>query len=49
MLVNKPAIDHGLGDGFAIQVRFVENIVCLRRLQDVLLNEKLGDLFIVHL
>jgi hypothetical protein len=26
----------------------MENIVHLRRLQDMLLDEKLGDLFVVH-
>ena len=48
MVVNKPAIDHGLRDGLAVERNFIENIVCLRRLQDMLLDEKLGNLFIVH-
>ena len=48
VLIDETAVDHGLRDGFSIQVRFVQNVVRLRRLQDVLLDEKIGDLFVVH-
>jgi hypothetical protein len=48
VLVDKAAIHHGLGDGFSIQARFVENVLDLRGLQNMLLDEKFGDLFVVH-
>ena len=46
--IDKAAVHHGLRDGFSIQGRFVQNIVRLRRLQDVLLDEDFSDLFVVH-
>ena len=47
-LIDKAAIDHGLGDGFSVELRFVKNVIGLRRLQHVLLDKKLRDLFVVH-
>ena len=49
VLIDKAAIDHGLGNGLAVQAGFIQNVIRLRRLQDVLFDEKLGDLFVVHL
>ena len=47
-LIDKAAIDHGLGNGLSVQVCFLENVVRLRRLQDALFNKKLDDLSRVH-
>jgi len=49
VFIDETAVDHRLHHGFAVQVRLVQNVLGLRRLQDVLLDEKLGDLFLVHL
>ena len=48
VLVDKAAVDHGLGNGLAVQARLVEDVIGLGGLEDVLLDEKFGDLFIVH-
>jgi len=48
VFVDEPTIDHRLRDAFAIHRHLVQNVVSLRRLKDMLLNEKLGDLRVVH-
>src|SRR4029434_3038475 len=48
VLIDKAAIDHRLDDGLAVPIRLIENVLTLRRLKNVLLNKKLGDLFLVH-
>ena len=48
VLIDESAVDHRLCDRLPIQTGLVKNVVRLRRLKHVLLDEKLGDLFIVH-
>jgi hypothetical protein len=47
-LINETPIDHGLRDGFAVQLYFAQHIVRLRRLQDALLDKEFGELFFSH-
>ena len=47
-LIHKAAIDQGLLDGFAIELRFLQNVLDLRRLQHLLFDEDIGDLLRVH-
>lgn len=47
--IDETAVHYRLRDSFAIQVRLIQGIVRLRRLQDALLNENLSNLFVVHL
>ena len=46
--IDEAAVDHRLRDGFAVQLRLVQNVLGLRRLEHLLLDENLGDLFVVH-
>jgi hypothetical protein len=46
--VDKAVVDHRLHERFAVEIRFLENVVCLRALQDVLLDEEIGDLGVDH-
>ena len=46
--IDEPAVDHRLGDRFAVELGFIEHVVDLRRLQHVLLDKKFGDLFVIH-
>ena len=48
VLIYKAAINHRLGDAFSVQVRLIQHVFRLRRLQDVLLDEKFSDLLVVH-
>ena len=47
-LIHEPAIDESLLDVFAVELRLLQNIVGLRRLQDPLLDKKIDDLLRVH-
>src|SRR5438132_13022869 len=46
--IDEAVINHGLSNRFTIQLCFLENIIRLRWLQNALLHEKIGDLFVVH-
>jgi hypothetical protein len=48
LFINESAIDHRLSDALPVHRDLVQNVISLRRLQNVLLDEKLGDLFVVH-
>jgi len=48
VFINETAVYHRLDHGFAVYVRFIQNVFGLRWLQDLLFNKKLGDLFLVH-
>ena len=41
--IDEAAVDHRLRDGLAVQVRFLQNVIRLRWLQDVLFDKKIGD------
>ena len=47
-LIDKPAVDQGLLDVFAVEVRLLQDVIRLRRLKHPLLDEEVGDLFRVH-
>jgi hypothetical protein len=47
-LIDEAAIDHRLFNRFSIQLGFAQHVFYLRRLQDILFNEKLGDLLVIH-
>ena len=47
-LIDEAAIDHRLCDRFSVHVRFLQDVVGLRWLQDMLLNKEIGDLLVVH-
>ena len=42
--IHEPAIHHRLHDGFAVLLRFGQDIVGLRFLQNVLIDKKIEDL-----
>ena len=48
VFIDKSAINHCLSNALPIQAYFVKDVVDLGRLQDVLLDEEFGDLFVVH-
>ena len=47
--IDEAAIDHRLFNRFSIQLSLTQNIFHLRRLQDLLFNEELRYLFVVHI
>jgi hypothetical protein len=47
-LVDKATIDHRLRDRLPVQLYFAHDVLCLRRLQYPLFDEKFGKLFMRH-
>jgi hypothetical protein len=47
-LIDIAAVDHGLRNGFSVELDFVQHVLGLRGLKHTLLDEKLRDLFVVH-
>src|SRR5207247_8263433 len=46
--IYEAAIDHRLHDGLPVLLRFGQDVVGLRFLQDVLIDEKIEDLLFIH-
>ena len=46
--IHEPAINHRLHDGFAVLLRFSQDVVGLRFLQNVLIDEKIENLLMIH-
>src|SRR4051812_9817696 len=47
-VIDEPAVDERLLDGFAVELRFLQDVVRLRWLQHLLLNENVSYLLRVH-
>jgi len=48
VLIDESAVDKRLFDVLAVQLRFLQDVVGLRRLEKPLLDEKIEDLLRVH-
>ena len=48
VLIDEAVVDQRLRDALAVEVRLLQDVIDLRRLQHLLFDEKIGDLIVVH-